>query len=93
MYESVEEYVSIEFCVPIPVEPENEATVAKLISDYFEEHKTEGYLKQLEQKDILLPDEKETVIKKLRTAMRQAAKELDFESAASLRDRIRRLEK
>lgn len=24
------------------VEPENEATVAKLISDYFEEHKTEG---------------------------------------------------
>ncbi|HSW96432.1 MAG TPA: excinuclease ABC subunit UvrB [Candidatus Saccharimonadales bacterium] len=58
-----------------------------------EEHKTEGYLKQLEQKDILLPDEKETVIKKLRTAMRQAAKDLDFESAASLRDRIRRLEK
>lgn len=58
-----------------------------------QEHKTEGYLQQLEQKDILLPDEKETVIKKLRSAMRQAAKDLDFESAASLRDRIRRLEK
>jgi excinuclease ABC subunit B len=57
-----------------------------------ERQKSTEYLHQLEQKDILLPDEKEAVIKKLRMAMRQAAKDLDFENASILRDRIRKIE-
>lgn len=60
--------------------------------DERERQKDQGYIEQLEQKDVLLPDEKEVVIKKLRAAMRQAAKDLDFESAAVLRDRMRKLE-
>lgn len=60
--------------------------------DEREKQKSTQYMEQLEQKEILLPDEKGAVIRKLRGAMRQAAKDLDFESAASLRDRIRRLE-
>ena len=70
---------------------------AKLIEVDAEEErskqKDETYLQELEKKDILLPDEKEAVIKKLRTVMRQAARDLDFESAAQLRDRIKKLEK
>jgi excinuclease ABC subunit B len=58
-----------------------------------EKQKSEPFLQQLEEKEILLPDEKDMVIKKLRSAMRQAAKDLDFETAATLRDRMRRLEK
>lgn len=41
------------------------------------------------KKDVLLPDEKESIIKKLRKEMQEAAKELDFETAAVLRDHIR----
>ncbi|MEX2007860.1 MAG: excinuclease ABC subunit UvrB [Candidatus Levyibacteriota bacterium] len=47
------------------------------------------FLLEMGNKDVLLPDEKETVIKKLRREMKQAAKDLDFETAAMLRDRIR----
>jgi len=48
-------------------------------------------LLEFSQKEILLPDEKEKVINKLQKEMRNAAKELDFETAAVLRDRIRSL--
>jgi len=69
---------------------------ARLIEEDFEEAKayakTNEYMLQLEQKDILLPDERESVIKKLRLQMKDAAKNLDFELAASIRDRIRSLE-
>lgn len=41
------------------------------------------------QKEVILPDEKEKLIKKLSLEMRQAAKELDFETAAIIRDQIR----
>lgn len=51
------------------------------------------FLLEMGKKDVLLPDEKETVIKKLRAEMRTAARELDFETAAILRDRIRIVEK
>lgn len=49
-------------------------------------------LMEMSDKEVLLPDEKELVIKKLRIRMRDAAKNLDFETAAFLRDRIRKLE-
>lgn len=48
-------------------------------------------LLQMGKKDVLLPDERESLIKKLRNEMRNAAKELDFETATILRDRIRTL--
>lgn len=44
---------------------------------------------ELSNKQVLLPDEKEKLIKNLRQDMVQAAKDLDFETAALLRDRIR----
>lgn len=49
------------------------------------------FLLQLNDKGILLPDEKEKLIKKLRTEMRESAKRLDFEAAAIIRDHIKKL--
>jgi excinuclease ABC subunit B len=46
-------------------------------------------LKPLMDKEVLLPDEREKIIKQLRKEMVIAAKELDFETAALLRDKIR----
>lgn len=54
-----------------------------------DEQKNENFLLELEKKKILLPDEREAVIKKLRKDMMQAAKDLDFETATVIRDRIR----
>jgi len=45
-------------------------------------------LLELGNKEVLLPDEKERLIKRLRIEMRKAAKDLNFETAAVLRDRI-----
>jgi excinuclease ABC subunit B len=50
-----------------------------------------NYLLTLSKKDVLLPDEREKLIKKLSKEMREAAKELDFETATILRDQIRLL--
>ena len=47
---------------------------------------------ELANKDVLLPDEREAVIKRLRKEMTDAAKNLDFETAAILRDRIRSIQ-
>ncbi len=49
-------------------------------------------LKPLIEKDVLLPDEKEKVIKMLRREMQAAAHDLDFETAAQIRDKIRFLQ-
>jgi len=46
-------------------------------------------LKPLMEKDVLLPDDREKVIKKLRREMIESAKQLDFETAALLRDKIK----
>lgn len=46
-------------------------------------------LKPLMEKEVLLPDQKEKIIKRLRAEMKLAAKDLDFETAAQLRDKIR----
>lgn len=48
-------------------------------------------IKPMLEKDVLLPDEKEKVIKMLKKEMVEAAKMLDFETAALLRDKIRYL--
>lgn len=45
----------------------------------------------LSKKEVLLPDEREKLIKKLSKEMRDAAKELDFETATILRDQIKLL--
>ncbi len=61
---------------------------AKLI----EREKVLEDLKPLIEKDVLLPDEKAKVIKTLRKEMQAAAKDLDFETAAQIRDKIRFLQ-
>ncbi|OGH16698.1 MAG: excinuclease ABC subunit B [Candidatus Levybacteria bacterium RIFCSPHIGHO2_02_FULL_40_18] len=48
-------------------------------------------IKPLLEKEVLLPDERDKVIKRLRKEMIEAAKLLDFETAALLRDKIRYL--
>lgn len=55
------------------------------------ENETAEYLWRLPKKKILLPDEKEILISLLRKEMKEAAKDLDFETAAILRDRIKTL--
>jgi excinuclease ABC subunit B len=63
---------------------------AKLVEQ--EKHEEEiNYLLTLSKKEVILPDEKEKLIKKLTKEMREAAKELDFETATILRDQIRLL--
>jgi len=49
-------------------------------------------LKPLIDKDVLLPDEKDKVVKMLRREMQAAAKDLDFETAALIRDKIKFLQ-
>lgn len=62
---------------------------AKLIE---EEKKDKDFLQILEKKEVLLPDEKELLIFKLRKEMRGAAEKFDFETATVLRDKIRSLQ-
>ncbi|MBI3070059.1 MAG: UvrB/UvrC motif-containing protein, partial [Candidatus Levybacteria bacterium] len=62
---------------------------AKLVAEKEKGEKSLDFLLFLEQKEVLLPDEKEKLIKQLNIQMREAAKDLDFETAAILRDRIR----
>lgn len=50
-----------------------------------------NYLLTLSKKEIILPDEKEKLIKRLSKEMREAAKELDFETATILREQIKLL--
>jgi len=56
-----------------------------------EENKDSDYFWKLENKEILLPDDKEVLVKRLRKEMKQAADKFDFETAAILRDRIKSL--
>jgi excinuclease ABC subunit B len=64
---------------------------ARLVEEQEEEHKSAQFLMHLQEKDVLMPDEKERLAKELRRQMQQAAKELDFETAAILRDQIKLL--
>lgn len=49
-------------------------------------------IKPLMERDVLLPDQKKKVINRLRGEMKDAARNLDFETAALLRDKIRYLQ-
>lgn len=51
-----------------------------------------GFMLDLNNKGVLLQDEKEELIKKLRVQMREAAGRLDFETAALIRDQIKTIE-
>lgn len=53
--------------------------------------KSIDFLLELGNKEVLLPDEKEELIKKLRKEMRDAATRLDFETAIRLREYIQSL--
>ncbi|OGH02480.1 MAG: excinuclease ABC subunit B [Candidatus Levybacteria bacterium RIFCSPHIGHO2_01_FULL_37_17] len=66
---------------------------AKLVEETIDDEKQANYLLTLQKKEVLLPDEKEKLIKRLSIEMRNAAKELDFETAAILRDQIKFLKK
>ena len=46
---------------------------------------------ELYDKEVILPDEKESLIKRLRKDMKEAAESLDFETAMALRDKIKEL--
>ena len=50
-----------------------------------------NFLLTMSKKEVILPDEKEKLIKRLSKEMREAAKELDFETASILRDQIKML--
>lgn len=63
---------------------------ARLVDEVVKQEE-KAFVEQMERKDILLPDEKEKYVKTLRSQMKQAAKDLDFETAALLRDRIKKL--
>ncbi|MBI4096960.1 MAG: excinuclease ABC subunit UvrB [Candidatus Levybacteria bacterium] len=69
------------------------AVRAKLIEQAEKENEQEqmDLLAYLNTKDILLPDEKENLIKRLRKEMKSAAERLDFESAVRFRDQIKLL--
>jgi excinuclease ABC subunit B len=64
---------------------------ARLVEQEQEDLKSAHFLMKLKEKDVLMPDEKERLLKQLRKEMQSAAKELDFETAAILRDQIRTL--
>lgn len=63
---------------------------SKLVERAEEENRMDMLL-ALSNKDVILPDEKEELLKRLNSQMRDAAKSLDFETAAILRDQIRAL--
>lgn len=80
------------------ITPQNidKAIRAKLIEQ--EQKKDDGkpsvdFLLKMGKKDVLLPDERETLIKNLRKEMKESAERLDFETAMLLRDQIRVLQR
>jgi len=62
---------------------------ARLVEVTEEAQKSQSEILAFENKEVLLPDEREKLIKVLRIQMREAAKELDFEMAAQIRDKIK----
>lgn len=63
---------------------------AKLVEEEaVEPEKTVESLIEFGKKDVLLPDEREELLKKMRKHMKDAASRLDFETAIRLREQIR----
>ena len=75
---------------PLSIE---KAIRAKLIEEQKQEEGQEqlDLLGYLSTKDVLLPDEKDDLIKRLRKEMKLAAERLDFEAAMRFRDQIKAL--
>lgn len=66
---------------------------AKLIEEQKEEDGEHiDQLAYLSKKDVLLPDERDELIKKLRREMKSAAERLDFETAMRYRDQIKQVQ-
>lgn len=65
---------------------------SKLIEIEEKELKDSEFYQELEEKDVLLPDEREALIKRLRKEMKKSAIDLDFETAMIIRNRIKKLE-
>ena len=63
----------------------------KLVTKEEEKEKTIDLLLDLNKKEVLLPDQREMLVRKLGKEMKKAALELDFETAVLLRDKIREL--
>ncbi len=63
---------------------------ARLVEQQEEKNEVD-FLLEMTKKEVILPDEKEKLIKLLRKEMKQSAQMLDFEQAAKLRDRIKQL--
>lgn len=68
---------------------------AKLVEEQKEEEQQRSIdtLIKFSKKDVLLPDEREQLLKELRKEMKGAAERLDFETAIALRDQIKRVQK
>jgi len=66
---------------------------ARLVEEDLSKSKNKdlSYLLTLSKKEVILPDEKEDLIKKLRKEMKIAAENLNFEKAAMVRDQIKLL--
>ncbi len=64
---------------------------ARLVEQEKEDLKSAHFFLKLKEKDVLMPDERDHLVKQIRKEMQQAAKELDFETAAILRDQLRSL--
>ena len=64
---------------------------ARLTEENLSKHESAdlNYLLTLSKKEVILPDEKEDLIKKLRKEMKEAAQNLNFEKAAMIRDQIK----
>ena len=65
---------------------------AKLVEEEEKEEESMDFLITLGKKDVLLADEKEDLIQKIRAQMKQAAKDLDYETAIILRNQIKIIE-
>ncbi len=69
----------------------NKEIRARLVEQKEKTEKNISFLLEMGQKDVLLADEREDLIRRLTVEMRQAAKNLDYETATILRDKIRLL--
>lgn len=67
---------------------------AKLVEEKEEEGKSETLQSLIDfgRKEVLLPDEREDLLKKMRKFMKEAAERLDFETAIRMREQIRQIQ-
>ncbi len=66
---------------------------AKLVEQQEARDESLNFLMEQSKKEVLLPDEKADVIKRLRSEMKLAAEKLDFESAIAMRNKIKEIQK